>query len=48
MDWALPVSKPKKQTTVPSGILRVILNDFSLAYDTADLFSAIIRSGRSI
>ena len=40
MDWALPVSKPKKQATVPSGILRIVLDDFSFGYNTPDLCSA--------
>ena len=40
MDWAILVSKPKKQATVPPGILRIVLDDFSFGYNTPDFCSA--------
>ena len=39
MDRALPVSIPEDKATVPSGILRIIFDDFSLTYNPANLCS---------
>jgi hypothetical protein len=40
MNGAILVSIPKKQATVPPGILRIVLDDLSFGYNSPDFCSA--------